>query len=111
MLREIDQGPIAEAMRLLPAGMDTPRARVQMLAIGLQESGLQERVQRGGGPALAMGYQRLITYTLPEEGGASLRASGFALIGQAGGGSWSRPSRPRVDLAPLQQKLRWEMAA
>ena len=51
MLREIDQGPISEAMRLLPAGMDTPRARVQMLAIGLQESGLVERVQRGGGPA------------------------------------------------------------
>lgn len=61
--------------------------------------------------ARAMGYKRLITYTLPEEGGVSLRASGFKLIGQAGGGSWSRPSRPRVDLAPLQAKLRWEMAA
>lgn len=34
----------------------------------------------------ALGYRRLVTYTLPEEGGASLRASGFALIGEAGGG-------------------------
>ena len=27
----------------------------------------------------AMGYETIITYTLPEEGGASLRAAGFAL--------------------------------
>ncbi len=51
MLREIDESAVAPALRLLPAGMDTPRTRVQMLAIGLQESGLKERVQRGGGPA------------------------------------------------------------
>ena len=61
--------------------------------------------------AAAMGYRRLITYTLPEEGGASLRAAGFRLVGAAGGGSWNCPGRPRVDLHPLQQKLRWELAA
>jgi hypothetical protein len=61
--------------------------------------------------ARAMGYRRLVTYTLPEEGGASLRAAGFKLIGLAGGGSWSVPSRPRVDTHPLQQKLRWELSA
>ncbi len=59
--------------------------------------------------ARALGYRRLITYTLASEGGASLRASGFTLVGQAGGGSWSRPSRPRVDTHPTQQKLRWEL--
>lgn len=58
--------------------------------------------------ARALGYRRLITYTLPEEGGASLRAAGFRVVGQAGGGSWSRKSRPRVDLHPTQTKLRWE---
>lgn len=58
----------------------------------------------------AIGYRRLITYTLPEESGASLRAAGWKLIGEAGGGSWSRTSRPRVDLAPTQVKLRWEAA-
>lgn len=60
--------------------------------------------------AKAMGYQRLITYTLPEEGGASLRAAGWKLLGTAGGGSWSCASRPRVDTAPTQQKLIWEAA-
>jgi hypothetical protein len=60
--------------------------------------------------ARAMGYRRAITYTLAEEGGASLRGAGFKCIGEAGGGSWSRPSRPRVDTHPMQAKLRWEIA-
>lgn len=59
--------------------------------------------------ARAMGCRRLITYTLPEEGGASLRGAGWRLIGEAGGGSWSCKSRPRVDMHPLQKKLKWEM--
>lgn len=59
----------------------------------------------------ALGYRRLITYTLPQEGGASLRGAGFRLIGAAGGGSWSRDSRPRVDTHPTQEKLRWELHA
>jgi len=59
--------------------------------------------------ARAMGYRRLITYTLAVEGGASLRASGFRLLGEAGGGSWSCKSRPRVDTHPTQPKLLWEM--
>jgi len=58
--------------------------------------------------ARALGYRRILTYTLPEEGGTSLRASGYKLVGEAGGGSWSRKDRPRVDLHPTQIKLRWE---
>ena len=58
--------------------------------------------------AKAMGYKKLITYTLEEEGGASLRASNWKLIGEAGGGKWSRKDRPRVDTHPLQTKLKWE---
>ncbi len=61
--------------------------------------------------ARAMGFVRLVTYTLPEEGGVSLRAAGWRLIGEAGGGSWSRAERPRVDTHPTQQKLRWEACA
>jgi hypothetical protein len=60
--------------------------------------------------ARAMGYRRLVTYTLPEEGGSSLRAAGWKLIGEAGGGTWSRKSRPRVDTHPTQVKFRWEAA-
>lgn len=59
----------------------------------------------------AMGYERLITYTLPEEGGASLRAAGFRLAATTRGGSWDTPSRPRTDRAPTQPKHRWEIAA
>lgn len=58
----------------------------------------------------ALGYRKLVTYTLPSESGASLRAAGYRLIGEAGGGSWSCPSRPRVDKHPTQHKLRWEVA-
>lgn len=58
--------------------------------------------------ARALGYKRLITYTLPQEGGASLRGAGFKLIGEAGGGKWNTPARPRIDLHPLQAKLLWD---
>jgi len=61
--------------------------------------------------ARAMGYRRLVTYTLPEEGGASLRGAGFTLIGECGGGTWNRKTRPRVDLHPTQKKFRWEVCA
>jgi hypothetical protein len=56
----------------------------------------------------ALGYKKLITYTLPEEGGASLRGAGWKCVGEAGGGSWNCKSRPRVDMHPLQTKFKWE---
>lgn len=58
--------------------------------------------------AWALGYLRLITYTIPSEGGASLRGAGYRLIGERGGGSWGRPSRPRIDDHPLEEKWLWE---
>lgn len=61
--------------------------------------------------ARAIGYTTLITYTIPEEGGASLRGAGFKVVGERGGGSWSRSNRPRVDTHPLQTKLLWEVCA
>jgi hypothetical protein len=61
--------------------------------------------------ARALGYRKLITYTLPLEGGASLRAAGFRVVAETRGGSWSRSARPRVDLHPTQAKLRWERAS
>ena len=47
--------------------------------------------------ARAMGYHRIITYTLPTESGASLRAAGFVRVGMTEGkaNGWSVPSRPR----------------
>jgi hypothetical protein len=57
--------------------------------------------------AKALAYIRLITYTLPTEGGASLRAAGWRLIGLRGGGSWSRLSRPRADRLEILQGRKW----
>ena len=60
--------------------------------------------------ARALGYKRLITYTLKEEPGTSLKAANWKLIGEAGGGSWNREARPRVDKAPVSQKMLWEVS-
>lgn len=56
----------------------------------------------------ALGYRRLVTYTLLTEPGTSLRAAGWRLLGQVKGGSWDRADRPRVDKHPTLDKLCWE---
>jgi hypothetical protein len=58
--------------------------------------------------ANAMGYRRVLTYTLSDESGASLRGAGFKVTRQTKPEGWSRPSRPRTDEHPTQMKLRWE---
>jgi hypothetical protein len=58
--------------------------------------------------AQALGYKRLVTYTLLEESGTSLKAAGWRSLYQTDGDSWNRPSRPRVDRAPTSQKTLWE---
>ncbi|MBN6186348.1 hypothetical protein JQN58_05025 [Aneurinibacillus sp. BA2021] len=59
--------------------------------------------------AKAMGYRRLITYTLIEEPGTSLRAAGWKTLYKTKGGSWNRSSRPRLDRHPTGQKTLWEI--
>ena len=58
--------------------------------------------------ARAMGYRRLLTFTLDTEPGTSLKAAGWRIVGETPGKSWSVPSRPRVDAHPLQRRFRWE---
>lgn len=63
--------------------------------------------------ARALGYTRILTYTLPEEGGASLRAAGFRLDKEDAGGPahlWhSRPGRTAAPVGDdlLGGKWRW----
>ena len=57
----------------------------------------------------ALGYKRLITYTLEIEAGTSLIAAGYKELYKTSGGSWSCKSRPRVDKHPLDKKTLWEM--
>ena len=61
--------------------------------------------------ARALGYKKLITYILEEEKGISLLGAGWKCIGECGGGSWSCKSRPRIDMHPLQKKIRWEASS
>lgn len=60
--------------------------------------------------AKQLGYRRVISYSEPEEGGASLRAVATLRLVcvDAGGGKWSREGRPRVDDHPQQEKFKWE---
>ena len=57
----------------------------------------------------AMGYKKAITYILKKEPGTSVKAAGWKCIGEAGGGSWDRKSRPRIDKHPPQMKLKFEI--
>jgi hypothetical protein len=61
--------------------------------------------------AQAMGYRKVVTYTLPEEGGASLRGAGYQQMALIKGGSWHTPTqgRNRTDDHPLGDKWRWEV--
>jgi hypothetical protein len=59
----------------------------------------------------ALGYRRIGTYILKSEPGTSLLATGWKMIGERGGNSWSRQSRPRVDTHPLEPKLLFEVTA
>lgn len=58
--------------------------------------------------ARALGWRKLITYTLDSEPGTSLVAAGWKCIGEVRGRSWHCESRPRVDRHPTQGKFKWE---
>lgn len=60
--------------------------------------------------AKAMGYRKLVTYTMPTESGASLRGAGWRYVGKSSGGNWNCQTRPRIDTEHQQRKLRWEVA-
>ena len=94
--RHLDDGWTAEVTRCCTTG--TPNTNSILYAAAW-------RAARG------MGYRKLITYILDSEPGTSLRAAGWKLIGKRGGGSWSRPGRPRVDTHPTGQKLLFEVMA
>jgi hypothetical protein len=59
--------------------------------------------------AFALGFQRIGTYILASESGTTLKASGWRMIGETKGGSWSRPSRDRNDKHPTEPKTLFEV--
>lgn len=56
--------------------------------------------------AKAMGYKRVITYTLESENGASVKAANFKYDGEAGGTHWTGV-RDRGQDIPNEMKKRW----
>jgi hypothetical protein len=58
--------------------------------------------------AKSLGWSKMVTYTLPDEGGASLRATGAMPTNDVGGGVWVHSGRRRTNDHPLGKKIRWE---
>lgn len=85
--RNLDNGKTLEVVRLCTDGTENAC------------SFLYSRCAR---IAKELGYERIITYILMLESGASLKASGWKLDAEnVGGGNWDTPSRHR-DLVPKQ---------
>jgi len=59
--------------------------------------------------AFALGYKRIGTYILKSESGVSLNASGWKLISEVKGRSWSCPSRKRIDKHPTVDKVLYQV--
>ena len=57
--------------------------------------------------AFALGFSRIGTYIAVSEGGASLRAAGWTMMGARRKRSWSVPSRPRNDKHALSEREFW----
>ena len=57
--------------------------------------------------AKAMGYEKIITYTLKSETGASLKASNFICDGVAGAKHWRGKRVKQNQNVPNELKIRW----
>jgi hypothetical protein len=93
--RHLDHGDTLEVTRCCTDG--TPNACSFLYAAA-------------GRVARALGYRRLLTYTLTTEPGTSLKASGWRLVRETKGGRWHCASRPRTDHHPTGPKHRWEVS-
>jgi len=93
--RRLDDGLTLEVLRVCTDG--TPNACSFLYA-------------RCAKIARLMGYERVITYTLTSEGGASLRAVGAKPTGPLDSHEWVNPNRPRKSQQVFhEQKFRWEL--
>lgn len=58
--------------------------------------------------AMALGYKKLVTYTLKTEPGTSLKVAGFRVVAEVKGQQWDRPKRRRK-ITEQVDKQRWEL--
>jgi len=90
--RQLQNGETAEVTRVCTGG---ERNACSMLL---------SACRRG---AAALGYRRVITYTLETEPGASLRGAGWHQVATVKAASWHRDARPRAP-GLVVDKRRWE---
>ncbi len=90
--RQLQNGETAEVTRVCTGG---ERNAYSMLL---------SACRRG---AAALGYRRVITYTLETEPGASLRGAGWHQVATVKAASWHRDARPRAP-GLVVDKRRWE---
>lgn len=98
--RHLDDGATLEVLRVATDG--TRNACSALLGTVRRQVIAGNRVGRWY-------VRKLVTYTLPHESGASLRAAGWHCDGPAGGGSWSRLGRRRRGWIPTVAKTRWSI--
>ncbi len=98
--RALDDGYTLEVLRVCTLE-DQPNAN----------SHLYGRIARA---AKALGYRRLITYTLQTESGASLRGAGFTIAAEVKDRDWHRPNRMKSSftlfgrIQPTGDRYRWD---
>ena len=90
--RKLDDGTVCEVARLCTDG--TKNACSMLYANAWRA-------------AKALGYKRIITYTLASEPGTSLRAVGWKCEGISGGKRWTGKRSGRVPDWPEESKMRW----
>lgn len=90
---------------------DTWTAEVTRLCTDGTEHAASKLYAAAWRAARAMGYRRLITYTLIEESGVSVKAAGWKVLYISQGGTWDHKSRPRIDKHPIGQKTLWSIDA
>jgi hypothetical protein len=90
--RKSDDGLTAEVTRLCTDG--TPNAASKLYGAARRVCG-------------AMGYEKVLTFTMDSEPGTSLFAAGWIQDGVTGGKSWNVATRPRTDKHELGPRKRW----
>ncbi|MCM1055621.1 MAG: GNAT family N-acetyltransferase [Bacteroides sp.] len=89
--RHLDDGKTLEINRLCTDGTKNACSKLYSACVRI---------------AKEMGYERVITYILASENGASLKASNFVFEGEAGGTMWTG-SRKRDNGVPQEMKQRY----
>ena len=92
---------------------DGRTAEVGRLATNGREHAASALLGRARRVVQAMGFQRLVSYTLATEDGTCFKAAGWKPAAAVGGGKWSRdlPGRGgrRDANVSAQEKIRWEV--